>query len=342
MLWIRVSTGLQRHRKVRELAHDLRLRPVYVVGHLTALWGDVLEQQEDGNLSSWSDDMISMSADYSGDAPRFVSLLQKHGFLDGRIVHDWLEYVGPYLTGKYKTSNLKRLREIWLSHGHQYGKRRKELGSSKEVKRPPRLDEIRGDDKKQPSCAFFELFWQTYPARNGKKVERKVCEKIFSTKIPAVEHANVVKAAENYARSSDAQRNFARNPRGFLTNDFWRDWLTPEQVVKQAAPPAQAPRVDTVKCFVCSKTIEQAKMRAHMDIHEREKESRPKETPDCVREFLGKITPRPTTRPDADLPVDGGREAKAGSSISAIPGETDLANRCDVEPGANSPKGGAA
>jgi hypothetical protein len=96
------------------------LKPVYVIGHLHALWHDALEQQEDGDLSKWSDGLIAESSQYDGDAPQYVSLLQQYGWLDNRLIHDWLEYAGRYLEGKYRTSNIEMLKAIWKKHGLNY------------------------------------------------------------------------------------------------------------------------------------------------------------------------------------------------------------------------------
>jgi hypothetical protein len=105
-----------------ELAKDLRLKPVYVVGHLHALWHAALEQQEDGDLSSWSDDLIAEASSYQGDAPQYVSLLQHHRWLDGKLLHDWLDYAGNYLSRKYHNSRRRYLQTLWLKHGRHYGK----------------------------------------------------------------------------------------------------------------------------------------------------------------------------------------------------------------------------
>ena len=99
-----------------ELAKDLRLAPVHVMGHLHALWHAALEQQEDGNLSSWSDELIAEMSCYPGDVSQYVQLLQKHEWLDGKLLHDWLDYAGKYLTAKYRTSNPKKLRQILFKH----------------------------------------------------------------------------------------------------------------------------------------------------------------------------------------------------------------------------------
>jgi hypothetical protein len=123
---------------LKELALLLRLKPVYVMGHLHALWHDALEQQEDGDLSAWSDELIAESAQFDGDAPKFVFLLQDRGWLDGRLIHDWLDYAGRYLESKYRTSNPKRLSEIWSKHGLVW----LESGSRRTKDAPPTLPDL--------------------------------------------------------------------------------------------------------------------------------------------------------------------------------------------------------
>ena len=121
MAWIESHTVLIRHRKLIECARELRLKPVYLLGHLHVLWHIALEQAEDGDLSHWSDEFIAASACYPGDAPQFVSLLQNHKWLDGKVIHDWLDYAGRYLVKKYSSTNKLRLIQIWAKHDREYG-----------------------------------------------------------------------------------------------------------------------------------------------------------------------------------------------------------------------------
>jgi hypothetical protein len=139
MAWIESHTVLIRHRKLREFARELRIRPSYAMGHLHALWHAALEQQENGDLSAWSDELIAEVSDVPGDAPQYVRLLQKHGWLDGRLLHDWLDYAGNYLVRKYSTGNRERLVAIWLLHGRVYGDRSangKRVGSEQTASLP--------------------------------------------------------------------------------------------------------------------------------------------------------------------------------------------------------------
>jgi hypothetical protein len=116
MPWIESHTVLPRHRKTLQLALKLKIPPVNAVGHLHFLWYTTLEQQEDGDLSNWSDEMIAHAAAYTGDASAFVAALQAQKLLDGKVVHDWLNYAGRYLTNKYKTSNPGKLKAIYKIH----------------------------------------------------------------------------------------------------------------------------------------------------------------------------------------------------------------------------------
>ena len=122
-----------------ELAKELRLKPVFALGHLHALWHAALEQQEDGDLSSWSDDLIAEMSAFDGSAPQYVSLLQQHQWLDGKILHDWLDYAGGYLRSKYHHTNRRWLINTWLKHGKRYGK----STSLRKGKGPPGLSKVR-------------------------------------------------------------------------------------------------------------------------------------------------------------------------------------------------------
>lgn len=138
MAWIESHTVLARHRKTLELAFDLQVNPVQIVGHLHVFWHTVLEQQEDGDLSKWSDQLIARAAMWEGDATEFVARLRERGWLDGHLVHDWIDYVGPYLTKKYSSGNPTLLREIWAKHGYKYGKGQGKY--SKQKATPKRVD----------------------------------------------------------------------------------------------------------------------------------------------------------------------------------------------------------
>ena len=114
------NTDLLRQKLLKDNALILsqrdQLQAQQVIGHLHALWHSVLEQQENGDLTDWPDDMIAQAAAYTGSASTFVSSLQSRKWLDGKIIHDWMDYAGRYLLIKYRTSNPKRLLQIQKLH----------------------------------------------------------------------------------------------------------------------------------------------------------------------------------------------------------------------------------
>jgi len=143
--------------------------------------------------------------------------------------------------------------------------------------------------EEKPVCAFFDLFWKAYPSRNGKKLEKAICEKIFIS-IPLTEHSNVVKAAENYAKSDIAIRGFAKDPKRFLRNEFWKDWLEPEKVVPISTKKTPAPAgPDLFECVICHKKVVERERRTHYDKHKEERDKTPYETPKEVRELLDSL-----------------------------------------------------
>lgn len=129
--WIKLYSTLKGNGKLLELAVSLRLRPAYAAGHLCFLWTEAMDQREDGDLSSWSDERIAISADYTANAQEFVRLLHLHKLLDGQqgrngqprqlLIHDWLDYAGPFLIRKYGSKRKEVLAQIWAKHGRIYG-----------------------------------------------------------------------------------------------------------------------------------------------------------------------------------------------------------------------------
>lgn len=179
MAWIESHTVLLRHRKLLLLATDLSLPPVQLLGHLHALWHTTMEQQEDGNLADWSNQMIAHAAAYSGDADAFVSALQARKWLDGKVVHDWIDYAGRYLTNKYRTANPKKLKAIYKLHQSVL----KSDSSQTKVTLKSDNQPNQPDLPNQPTHQLrvrdeFEQIWEAYPRKVGKQRARKSCEKL--------------------------------------------------------------------------------------------------------------------------------------------------------------------
>lgn len=114
-MWIEIHTNLVRHRKLKAFARALQIEPHIAMGHLATFWMNVLEQAETGDITKWSKQDIADYAHYVGDVDKFYDALKNGGDgwideKDGRVLlHDWWDYVGRYLSAKYKTSNPAKL-----------------------------------------------------------------------------------------------------------------------------------------------------------------------------------------------------------------------------------------
>ncbi|HOX22260.1 MAG TPA: hypothetical protein PLL10_02255 [Elusimicrobiales bacterium] len=122
MAWLKSHSSMATHPKVFMLSQRLGIPTVSAIGHLHLLWYAALEKQEDGDLSCWPDEVIAHNAYWNGNPADFVVALRECGWLDGRLIHDWLDYAGRFLEGRY-AGNSGRLAEIWATHGKQRGEK---------------------------------------------------------------------------------------------------------------------------------------------------------------------------------------------------------------------------
>ena len=231
MAWIESHTVLLRHRKVLQLSDDLHLPPVYIIGHLHALWHTILEQQEDGNLSEWPDAMIAQAAAYSGDATAFVLALQSRKMLDGKIVHDWMDYAGRYLQVKYRTSNPLRLLKIQKLHKSV----RKTDSSLSKV----RLKTDNLTLPNQPNLPYLkqaEVFWGSYKS-NARKIGKGLVEKWFLKHRPSDElftqmlaRLHALNASAKWAEDGG---KWIPAPMTWLNQERWKDDLAAASLVPQ-------------------------------------------------------------------------------------------------------------
>lgn len=187
LAWIESHTVLMRHRKVARVAIALRLRRSYVIGHLHSLWHAALEQQDDGDLSSWSDEFIAECSDFPGDAPQWVRLLQETGWLDDKLLHDWPDYAGAFLRNRYASGNRDRLVEIWAKHGRVYGEPKPQVNKKEATskKPPPTIpNQPNQPTQKEPAAyrQFTDYFCQrwkevheeTYPFEGQGPIAAKI------------------------------------------------------------------------------------------------------------------------------------------------------------------------
>lgn len=233
MAWIESHTVLIRHRKVRELAKALNIKPVLAIGHLHTLWHSALEQQEDGDLSAWSDDWIAESAAYEGNSAQFVLELQDKKWLDGKILHDWLDYAGRYISTKYKTSNPIRLQEIYKKHSR----------SSKDCLKTPHLPNQHNLPNLQNT---FNEIWKQYPNKAGKT---KAFEK-FAGSVKTEDDLRVIREALKRYLKHLQVNTWKQAQDGKTWFNSWRDWADFEDV-KSGVKREKKPNPD---CSACNGT----------------------------------------------------------------------------------------
>ena len=112
MPWIELHSTIRNHPKVEMLCTELNIPKPEAIGHLACLWTWALEYVEDGDLSRYTPEIIERACEWKGDGRALFNCLVGK-FIDKDLkLHNWLDYVERYLTGKYRTSKPKKLAEI--------------------------------------------------------------------------------------------------------------------------------------------------------------------------------------------------------------------------------------
>lgn len=68
----------------------------------------------------------------------------------------------------------------------------------------------------------FEIWWKTYPARNGRKVGKQKAAPVFD-KIKKADLPGLKRATQNYSQECNG---YPKDAERFLRNEFWKDYLT--------------------------------------------------------------------------------------------------------------------
>lgn len=95
MAWIESHQDIGQHPKTYALATALNADIPTAVGVLHMMWHLTLKfAWRDGDLSKFNAVFIAQSIGYRGQPIDLIQALQKTGWLDDMVVHDWLEYAG--------------------------------------------------------------------------------------------------------------------------------------------------------------------------------------------------------------------------------------------------------
>jgi hypothetical protein len=104
MAWIKIYQTLINHPKLFKLAELLNKDIHYTCGILVFLWCWALDYADDGDLSKYSENQIyNALREKKENTPNILKSLIEAGFLDDNMkIHNWLDYAGEFLRGRYK------------------------------------------------------------------------------------------------------------------------------------------------------------------------------------------------------------------------------------------------
>jgi hypothetical protein len=112
--WIKSQDDIWEHHKTLKLCATLKISRPLAVGHLHALWHFSLRNAwKNANLEPWGEAGIASVCYWEGDPNVFITALRECGFLDGFVVHGWIERAGKLVTDRQynelrKTNAVKR------------------------------------------------------------------------------------------------------------------------------------------------------------------------------------------------------------------------------------------
>lgn len=178
MAWIELDDGIWDHYKTSRLCSLLGLSDVVVVGHLVSLWHFALRTAwRDASLELWGDDGIERGARWGGERGRFVAALRESGFMDGYVMHGWMERAGRLITDRLRKEAQRQETARRLSESCR-GKSAPCPGKSAPCRGksglPNQPNQPNPTNPTQPEGAGveFEKFWGEYP-KQGRSNKAK-------------------------------------------------------------------------------------------------------------------------------------------------------------------------
>lgn len=124
--YAKVYADLLDHPKTLSSAKTLKLEPIYVVAHLTWLWIKALDYAEDGDLWRGDDEaslrLFESLANIREEPLLFLEVFRRDRWIDGWLIHDWLDFNSEILISRHSSHNRPFLMETYKKHNRQYGK----------------------------------------------------------------------------------------------------------------------------------------------------------------------------------------------------------------------------
>jgi hypothetical protein len=156
MAWIESHQDLEEHPKILWLCNKTGWNLDEAIGKLHRLWWWSLKYAEDGDLNKYEPSQYLVRLNSKLNPQELYEALQEANFIEKNgLIHDWLDYAGRYLTAKYRTSNPKRLKEIFKKHKSNFSQTKDRLKSDNQpyqpnhtkdnqdnIKIPPTIEEV--------------------------------------------------------------------------------------------------------------------------------------------------------------------------------------------------------
>ena len=257
MAWLQSHQELRSHPKTRKAARLAGCSIPTMIGHLHLLWWWALDHAPDGDLSRFDSLDLADAAGWEDDPATFLAALvdcgpgDMSGFVDSdRCLHDWEEYGGKY--GKRVAAAKKAARARWDNadvdrsdtaenatamrpHNERNASRNAEERRGEEKDQTPASTDVDRADTSEHSevdtvAEHFELFWQQYPKRNGKKIG-KANSLIEWRKLSIGERRRAYLGAKHIAVADTLPKDperFLRKAKGGKGGFPFDDWQEPE------------------------------------------------------------------------------------------------------------------
>lgn len=122
MTWVVSHEDLGQHPKVHALMSSLKIRLPEAVGILHLLWHFTMKfSWRDGDLSKFNTDFIAKAVGWDEDSGKLIKSLQQTGWMDGMIVHDWLEHAGKIVQDRIYNQERRKTALNAVKNGVNYG-----------------------------------------------------------------------------------------------------------------------------------------------------------------------------------------------------------------------------
>ena len=221
MPWIESHLELEEHPKLYLLVSKTGWSKDEAIARLHRLWWWALRYAEDGDLNRYEPSQFLVRLDDKKDPNELLEILKECNWVDKNgILHDWLEFAGRYINGKYRTSNPNKLKEIHKKNKSAF---RQSLGGPK-TDNLPNLT-LPNQTNKQYINVFEEL-WESYPNKDGKKSAYRD----FSKSVISDQDVSDIRIAiKNYLASKKVAEGYIKNGSTWFHN--WRDWVNYVEVI---------------------------------------------------------------------------------------------------------------